>query len=121
MIEFLEIDCPTAVAYRISGKISQHEMQAVLQKITDKIDESGDVSLYQEVESLGGAEFEAIVEKLKFLATRGIANIHKVAVVTDKQWLHKVISLEDKLFPKMQLRSFSMQEREAAVAFLRTP
>lgn len=119
MIEYLDIGVPKAVAYRISGKISQDEMHEVLQKITAKIDEFGEVYLYQEVESLGGVEFEAIVEKLKFLVSHGVSDIHKAAVITDKNWLHKVVQFEDKLFPQTELRSFSMDAKNDAVAFLR--
>lgn len=118
MIEYLDIGVEKAVAYRISGKISQQEMQDVLQKISDKIDDFGEVCLYQEVESLGGVEFEAIVEKLKFFACHGVSDIPKAAIITDKKWLHKVVHFEDKLFPKTQLRSFSTEERNDAVAFL---
>lgn len=118
MIEYLDIGVEKAVAYRISGKISQSEMHDVLQTIAGRIDQFGEVYLYQEIESLGGVEFEAMLEKMKFLIRQGISDIHKVAVITDKKWLHRVVELEDKLLPHTKLCSFSMEEKDQAVSFL---
>ena len=118
MIEMLNIGVEKAVAYRISGKITDDDMTLVLTKIKEKIDSRGDVFLYQEVESIGGVELDAIIEKLKFLSDVGLSNFKKISVVTDKKWMQKVILLEDKIFKNIDMKSFSFEDRDRAVEFL---
>ena len=119
MLEMLEIGVEQAVAYRLAGKITEDEMKQALAAIKEKIESYGKVYLYQEIDSFTGVEFDAIVEKFKFLFANGIANINKVAVVTDKQWLHKVVGLEDKLFKNIDMQCFSLKEKKQAVEFLK--
>ena len=119
MLEMLDIGVEQAVAYRLAGKITEAEMKQALAEIKEKIESYGKVYLYQEIDSFTGVEFDAIVEKFKFLFENGIANINKVAVVTDKQWLHKVVDLEDKIFKNIDMQCFSLKEKKQAVEFLK--
>lgn len=119
MLEIIDIGIENAVACRASGKITDDEMASALSVIKEKIAGHGDIVIYQEVETIGGVELEAIVEKLKFLAEVGLSNIKKMAVVTDKKWMQKIIRLENKIFKHIDIESFSFTDREAAVNFLK--
>ncbi|NOQ14781.1 MAG: STAS/SEC14 domain-containing protein [Methyloprofundus sp.] len=119
MLEMLDIEAEQAVAYRLTGKITEDEMKQALAAIKRKIERYGKVSLYQEIDSFTGVEFDAMVEKFKFLYANGITNFDKVAVVTDKQWLHKIVELEDKIFKNIDMQCFSLNDRKLAVEFLK--
>ena len=49
------------------------------------------------------SESDAIVEKFKFLFDFGISHFSKLAVVTDKKWIHKIVDIEDKIFKNIDM------------------
>ena len=75
--------------------------------INEKIEQYGEVYIYQEIDDFTGIEIDAIVEKFKYLFENGISNITRIAVVTDKQWLQKIVDLEDKLFKSIDMQYFA--------------
>ena len=119
MLKMLDIGVDKAVAFRFGGKITEEEMSLALSAVKEKIKIHGEVFLYEEIESIGGAEFDAIIEKIKFLHEVGISKMKKMAVVTDKKWMHKIIELEDKLFKSIEMKCFLFDEKENAVEFLK--
>lgn len=119
MLEMLDIGIEKAVAYRLTDKISEAEMKQIFATVKDKIEHYGEVYVYQEIDGYTGIEFDAMLEKLKFLFENGIANITRIAVITDKQWLHKIVDLEDVLFKSIDMQCFSPSDKEQAVEFLK--
>ena len=121
MIEMIDIGLEKAVAYRLGGKITEEEMISVLDIFREKIDKGEKLFVYQEVESIGGAEFDAMVEKFKFFKDVGFNFSHfsKIAVVTHSKWLNKIIDLEDKIFRKVEIKGFPIEEKDKAIEFLK--
>ncbi len=118
MIEMLDIGIKSVVAYRVGGKVTEEEMTSVLAIFKEKIQAGETLSIYQEIVSVGGAEFDAIVEKLKFFRDFGISNFNKIAVVTHKEWMHKIIEIEGKLFKQFNMKGFSIDDKDKALEFL---
>ena len=119
MIEMLDIGDTNVVAYRVGGKVTEEEMNSVLSIFKEKIQAGKKLSIYQEITSVGGAEFDAIIEKLKFFREFGLSNFNRIAVVTHKEWMHKIIDLEGKLFKKFDIRGFSIDDKDEALEFLK--
>ena len=119
MIEMLDIGDTNVVAYRVGGKVTEEEMNSVLSIFKEKIQAGKKLSIYQEITSIGGAEFDAIIEKLKFFREFGLSNFNRIAVVTHKEWMHKIIDLEGKLFKKFNMRGFSIDDKDEALEFLK--
>lgn len=119
MLEFMDINVPGVVAYRLDGKVSIRDMKTVLDCFREKIDRGEKIHIYQEMTSLGGVEFEALAEKLKFFFDAGLSHFGRVAVVVDKRWLPGLIDLEGRLFKGSEMRGFSMDEKEQAIDFLK--
>jgi len=119
MIEMLDIGIKNVVAYRVGGKVTEDEMKSVLSIFKEKIQAGTKLSIYQEIVSVGGAEFDAIIEKLKFFREFGMSNFNKIAVVTHKEWMHEIIDLEGKLFKKFDMKAFSIDDKDNAIKFLR--
>ena len=88
MIEMIDIGMADAVAYRIEGKITEEDMKTILAIFKEKIEKNQKLIVYQEVVSIGGAEFDAMMEKLKFLFEFGLSHFSRIAVITHKKWLH---------------------------------
>ena len=118
MLELLDIGNDKTVAYRLGGKITEEEMKLVISEIRKKIENYGEVSIYQEMEHIPGVEFEAIVEKIKFFSDIGISNINRIAIVTHKKWVHKIIELEGKLFKRFEMKGFAVADKDKAIDFL---
>jgi hypothetical protein len=119
MLEMLDIGIKNAVAYRVGGKITEDEMKSVLSIFKEKIKSGEMLLIYQEIESVGGAELDAIIEKFKFFFEYGMSNFSRIAVVTHKKWMHKIIDLEDKLFKKIDMKGFLIDDKNNAIEFLR--
>ena len=120
MIKMLDIGDTNIVAYRVGGKVTEEEMNSVLSIFKEKIQAGAKLSIYQEISSVGGAEFDAIIEKLKFFREFGLSHFNRIAVVTHKEWMHKIIDLEGKLFKKFYMKGFSIDDKDKALEFLKS-
>jgi len=107
------------VAYRLEGKITEEQMVSVLSIFREKIDKGEKLIVYQEVGSIGGAEFDAMVEKLKFFKDVGMSHFSRIAVVTHKKWIHKLVDFEGKLFKNIDMKGFPIEQRDKAIEFLK--
>lgn len=118
MLEFLKFDVADAVAWRITGKVTEEDMERALDALRIRIEAHGQVSVYQEIDGFGGVELDAIMGKMQFLSEFGISKFKRIALVTDKQWLQRVVSWEDKVFKSIDMRAFAIEERDRAFNFL---
>ena len=119
MIDMIDIGIKNAIAYRVGGKVTEEEMKSVLSIFREKIESGEKLLIYQEIVSVGGAEIDAIIEKLKFFSEFGLSNFSRIAVVTHKNWIYKIIDLEGKLFKKFDMKGFSIDDKENAIEFLK--
>ncbi len=119
MLEMIDIGVENSTAIRMSGKITKDEMTRVLSDTKEKIKRYGSIVIYEEIESFEGVELAAIVEEFKYLFDVGLSNIKKVAVVTDKKWIEVIANIEDKIFRKIDIKCFSMNDKELAVKYLK--
>ena len=120
MLEMIDIGFEKAVAYRLAGKITEEEMTSVFSIFKDKIAKGEKLIVYQEIVSIGGVELDAMLEKLKFLFDFGISHFSRVAVVTHKKWIHKLVNIEDRIFKNIDMKGFSMEEKDKAIEFLKS-
>jgi hypothetical protein len=118
MLKMLDIGIDNAVAFEISGMITEADMSLVLDSAKEKSDRFGQIVIFEKVDSLGGVEFSAVVQKFKYLYNVGISNIDKIAIVTDKAWMKTVVEFEDKIFTGIDMRFFLAGDEDEAVAFL---
>ena len=119
MIEMLDINVDKAIAYKISGKITDDEITQLFAKIKEKIKTHNEICVYQEIESIDGIEFGAIIEKIKFLYENGLSSFKKIAVITDKKWMQNAVDIEDEIFRSIEMEAFSFEDKDKAVEFLK--
>ncbi|MEE4358800.1 MAG: STAS/SEC14 domain-containing protein [Desulfococcaceae bacterium] len=118
MLSILDIGMDKAAAYRVGGKITEDEMKSLLALIREKTEKYGKIFIYQEMESIGGVEPDAMIEKFKFFSEVGISHIRRIAVVTPKQWIRRIVDLEGKIFRHMDMKAFSTEDKQKAIEFL---
>ncbi|WP_292949818.1 MULTISPECIES: STAS/SEC14 domain-containing protein [unclassified Neptuniibacter] len=118
MLKMLDIGVDNAVAFEISGVITEADMSLVLDSAKERSDRFGQIVFFEKVDSLGGVEFSAVVQKFKYLYNVGISNIDKIAIVTDKAWMKTVVEFEDKIFTGIDMRFFLAGDEDEAIAFL---
>ncbi len=119
MLEMIDIGIEEAIAYRVGGKITEEEMTSVISIFRNKIDSDEKLIVYQEVASFSGVEFDAMIAKFKFFIDVGISNFSKIAVVTHKKWIHKLVDLEGSLFKSIDMKGFPIEEKDKAIEFLK--
>lgn len=120
MLEMIDIGVKNVVAYRLDGKITEDEMTSILTVFKEKIEKGKKLNVYQEVVGIGGVELDAMIEKFKFFREVGISHFNRIAVVAHTKWLHKLVDLEDKIFRNINMKGFSVEEKNQAVEFLKS-
>ncbi len=115
----MNVDVDNAVAFRLEGKVSEDDMILLLDEAKKKVKQYGNIVLLEQIDSINGISIKAIIAEVKYLLSMGLTNISKVAVITNKQWIKKLVNIELKFFRKIHIQSFSLNEKEAALNFLR--
>ena len=118
MLTMIDIGIDNAVAFTLSGKMTQDDMKRVLMDAEAKTVDHGGIVIYEEIESFSGIELAAIVEELKYIIHAGLKHIKQVAVVTDASWIEKVVKVEDALFRNIDNQYFTFAEKPQAIMFL---
>jgi hypothetical protein len=120
MLEMLNIGIDNALAFQMSGKIIESDMQIVLSNAKGKIERHGSIVIFEKIDSFDGAELAAILAEFKYLVDVGMSNVTKVAILTDKQWIAHIANIEDKIFSGIDMKCFPIEEQPAAIAFLKS-
>ncbi|WP_271273636.1 STAS/SEC14 domain-containing protein [Aliamphritea hakodatensis] len=119
MLEMIDIGIDNAVAFRISGKITEQDMTRVLDASKEKVEHYGSIVILEKIESFHGVELAALLEEFRYLREVGMSNMRKVAIQTDKTWIEHIVRIEDKLFSGIDMQCFAMDDDTAAIEFLK--
>jgi hypothetical protein len=119
MLTTMDIGIDNAIAFQMSGKITQNDMTVVLNDAKEKIQTYGNIVIFEKIVSFEGIEIAAIVEEFKYLLDVGMSNIKKVAICTDKKWISHIANIEDTLFSKIDIKCFLIEEQTEAIQFLK--
>lgn len=117
----LDVDDPDAgiAAYRLEGKASTEQAQEVFDRVEAAAAAGKKLRLYYELEGFPSAEAGVFFEKLKHVGAI-LRTIERAAYVGDQGWLKVIAQVFDPI-TKMEMRHFSMDQKEAALAWLREP
>lgn len=118
MMELIELQEDHIVGLCIDGKVDNETFDRVLAEIEDRLTRHERIRIYVELVSLGGIGLEALFKDMKF----GLGNwrrFEREAVVSDRAWVHKIASLTDRLMPSVEVKAFPLEEKSAALAWVR--
>jgi len=116
MMELIALEDDRVVGVRIDGRIHDDEMEALWDEIDARLERHEKLRVFVELVKMGMIEPEAILEDMR----RGLKHFRRFerkAVVSDATWLNRLASLLDPLFPTIELRTFTSEERDAAIAW----
>jgi len=114
MIDIIHTDADNIVGCRIDGKINTADIEKVANYIEEKLKTNRKLRIYVEVKRLKGISLEAFFKDFKF-GIKHFNDFEKKAVVTDKEWMKKAAVIADKLFPNIEVRCFSYEDKEKAL------
>lgn len=109
---YTEDDTKPVVEIRVIGRVTQHDMDEVLPKLTAFIERHGKIRLVEVVEKLDGFEPSTILDGIRF-DFQHLKNITHAAVVTDLGWIG-VFTRAASLIMPVSLRVFSLSEVDDA-------
>lgn len=114
-----QIAAPTlhVVAMRVSGSIDADELQRGIDAIEHAKRNHDKISLFIEVDNLRWMTGTALVRDIGYGLTQfgRMHHFHRVAVVSDQQWVRSVASVENQLFASLEVRPFKKEEKENAM------
>ncbi|NDV27420.1 STAS/SEC14 domain-containing protein [Desulfovibrio sp. JC010] len=116
MIEIIEI-APKVLGLKIKGKIREEDMQNMISVCEKKMESEERIAVYVEVVEMGGITFDALIEDLKF-ALPNLKRFFKKAVVSENKWHEPLIKIGDKLFPSIEVRHFSPEQKDEALKWV---
>lgn len=119
MIEIIPTNTDNRIGCKIDGKINTEDIERIAKYIEDKFIKNKKLRIYVEVIRLEGISLEALFKDLK-LGIKHFKDFDKKAVVTDKEWMKKVAAIADKIFPNIDVKCFSFEEKEKALEWAKT-
>ncbi len=97
---------------RVVGRVTQHDMDEVLPKITAFIERHGNIRLLEIVEVMKGFDTSTILDGIKFDYNH-LQHITHAAIVSDISWIGLLTRAAGMIMP-VSLRAFPLAEVEAA-------
>jgi hypothetical protein len=119
MIQLIPMDGDQVIGLRIRCKIETSDFDEVVGILDEKFKRHEKLRIYTEIESIGGMSLEAFFKDIQY-SLRNFRRFDKEAVVSDKGWLKAFVSVADKLFPSIEARHFSFEEKEQALEWIRS-
>ncbi len=118
-IQFAE---PDILGFEVKGKVSEAAFVNMMQELIPKMDAPGKIKLYIEITRYDGTDWQVIWDSIKFAFAKGksyFTNVSKIALVTDKAWVRFLATMEYALIPSIKEKSFSMEEKEDALKWIK--
>ncbi len=122
MIEILPA-ADHVVGLKIAGTITGHDIDRATAAVEAALGRHDRIGLFADAVEWSGMTPEAFAKDLRY----GLGKIGewgrfaRAAVVTDKEWLRGIVRLEDRLFPRIELKAFPESQRDEAFAWASEP
>ncbi|OAB76081.1 SpoIIAA family protein [Cochleicola gelatinilyticus] len=118
MIKIEQIQNKNIYLFKVTDAIDQAGVETFITFLETKADNNEKIKVIGVMESLPGFEnFKTFVEMVK-LKSKAITVIEKYAVLTNKDWIEKIIPIGNFMTPGIPVKHFAINEREAAIEWL---
>lgn len=117
MLQLKSLDAGHVVGCVVDGKINSDDIDTIWKEIDRKFKGHEKLSIYVEVKNYGGISLDAFFEDLK-RGYKHFSNFSKKAVVTDKNWIKKMTPVVNKIFPNIEVKCFSFEDKEKAIEWV---
>lgn len=118
MIELVPTGAHQVVGLRIEGRISGEDLDLAAREIDARLKVHPRISIYAEIHGLTGMSLEALAKDFRYSLAH-LRDVEKEAIVSDRRWLALLAQVGGRLFPSIDVRHFSPEDKEAALEWLR--
>jgi hypothetical protein len=120
MLDFID-STADALALRLSGKINGADLDALMDRLDERMAQTGDVHLFVETHEIDGIEIASLPSYFaRAMPLFGkLGRFGRIAVVADQAWVRIATRLESALLPGISYRTFLPEERDEALAWVR--
>lgn len=118
-ITYVEHPETKSVEFTVEGHMSREDYDKVIEPMQAFIDTHGTIRMIEVVKSFTGFDPSVLLPGIQF-DLRNMRHISHVAVVSDIGWFSPFIRAASAVTP-LQIRSFSMDEIDAARAWIADP
>lgn len=115
------IDAPDHVAaFRIAGTVTAADYDQIIPEIEDTLAEHKQIGVLADLAAMEDMTGEALQRDLQYGMGK-LGELHRfkrAAVISDKQWIKGATEMADKLFPQIDARVFSPDEKDEALRWV---
>ncbi len=119
MLSLIPMDADHVIGCVVDGKISSEDIDTIWNEIDRKLKDHKKLCVYVEVKDYGGISLDAFFEDFKHVF-KHFGDFSKKAVVTEKNWMMKMAPVVDKIFPNIEVRCFSFEDKDKAVEWVQS-
>lgn len=117
MIEPIPLPVDNVIGFRIDGKINSEDVSRIADVIEARLERHPKLRVYAEVERFSGMSVEAFLKDITF-SLRHFRHFEREAIVSDAAWLKKLADIGDRMFPSIEVRHFSVSEKDKALEWI---
>ncbi len=117
MLKLKSLDAGHVIGCVVDGKISSDDIETIWNEIESKSKDHEKLSIYVEVKNYGGISLQAFFEDLKH-GYKHFTGFSKKAVVTDKNWIKKMTPVVNKIFPNIEVKCFSFEDKDKVIEWV---
>ncbi|MDW7748973.1 STAS/SEC14 domain-containing protein [Halomonas sp.] len=120
MLEFITHPAEHVVAMKIGGVVTARELQQAIDAIEAAKRNHPRISLLVELDGLRWMTLTALLKDVGYGLTQlgDLERYHRVAVITDKEWIKHLAHLEDHLVKALDIHTFPHREYADALAWV---
>jgi len=110
------------VALRVSGSIDRDDIERGIAAVEDALARQERIAVYAEI-AMTGMTPGAFARDLGY----GLRHLHelrrfaRMAVVTEQEWVRRVVQVQGRILPQIEIRTFTAGERDAALTWVAQP
>jgi len=117
MIEPIPLPIDNVVGFRIDSKINAEDISRITDVIESRLKRHPKLRVFAEVKNFTGMSVEAFLKDITF-SLRHMKDFEREAIVSDAAWLEKPANIGDRMFPSIEVRHFSVSEKDQALKWI---
>jgi SpoIIAA-like len=110
------------VSMRVSGRIEKEDMERGIAAVEKALARQDRIALYAEVAMSGmtpGAFARDLGYGLRHLGE--LRRFARMAVVTEHEWVRRIVQMQGRILPQMEVRTFTAGDRDEALTWVAQP
>lgn len=114
MFEILPQSTETCISFKVSGKVTAEDYDAILPKLDEAISEHGKINLLILMDDFKGyGDLEAAKDDFEF-GTHQYRQVEKAAFVGEKKWMEWMVKIMDPFTRRTDERFFVLDQLDEA-------